>query len=193
MKSLALCTLTTSGLVPERVHQNGPGRVQVASGLLRDGIKAGKAPVTSPKSLWCARGVLGRRAGKPQTVRAHLCVPSTQKPSVKAVSCRDEKPRALSTVTTNRKRVKFWGSGSEASPLFLFRVSTGEPMSTRSQRLAIGRYLKSGKKLTALDALRRFGTWRLSGRIYELRRGGLAIKTELVKRGEKRIAEYRAA
>ena len=66
-------------------------------------------------------------------------------------------------------------------------------MSTHSQRLAIGRYLKSGKMLTALDALRLFSTWRLSGRIYELRRDGLAIKTELVKRGEKRIAEYRAA
>ena len=66
-------------------------------------------------------------------------------------------------------------------------------MSTTSQRLSIARWLKSGKKLTALEALRHFSCWRLSGRIYELRRGGMSIISERVRRGEKRIAEYRAA
>lgn len=51
-------------------------------------------------------------------------------------------------------------------------------------------YLQTGKRLTPLIALRRFGCLRLSGRIYELRALGHQIKSELVRRGGKWVSEY---
>lgn len=66
-------------------------------------------------------------------------------------------------------------------------------MSNQSQRFAIGKHLKAGKSLTPLQALSLFSCWRLSGRILELRKGGMSIRTKMVKRGAKTFAEYRAA
>ena len=51
-------------------------------------------------------------------------------------------------------------------------------------------YLKSGKKLPPLTALRKFGCFRLSARILDLRQAGNAIVTENVTRKGKTFAEY---
>jgi hypothetical protein len=59
-----------------------------------------------------------------------------------------------------------------------------------SQTERILKHLKAGKKLTPLQALNRFGTLRLSGRVLELRQAGYDIKTTLVKRGSSRVAQY---
>ena len=50
-----------------------------------------------------------------------------------------------------------------------------------SQNEKIKNHLLSGKSLTPLDALYKFGTFRLSGRIYDLRKSGMRIKAETVK------------
>ena len=62
---------------------------------------------------------------------------------------------------------------------------------TRSQTRKIVDYLATGKGLTPLTALRRFGTLRLSGRILELRDQGHDIVTKMVTRRGARVAEYR--
>jgi len=59
-----------------------------------------------------------------------------------------------------------------------------------SQCNRILRYLQSGKTLTPLDGLRRFGTLRLGARVYELKRAGHPIQSKLVKRGSAHVAEY---
>jgi hypothetical protein len=52
-------------------------------------------------------------------------------------------------------------------------------------------HLRAGNRLTALDALERFGCFRLAARIHELRREGWAIEERTVEtRGGKRVAEY---
>lgn len=60
-----------------------------------------------------------------------------------------------------------------------------------SQNERILEFLKAGNKLTPLLALDLFGTLRLSGRILELRNRGHAIKSEMVERNGRRVAEYR--
>lgn len=47
-----------------------------------------------------------------------------------------------------------------------------------SQKTQILSYLKTGKSVTQLDAIARFGCLRLGGRIFELRKAGHAIETE---------------
>jgi hypothetical protein len=59
-----------------------------------------------------------------------------------------------------------------------------------SQNNQILEYLKSGKKLTPLTALKKFGCFRLSARILDLRQEGHAIITENVTRKGKTFAEY---
>ena len=49
-----------------------------------------------------------------------------------------------------------------------------------SQNRAIRRHLESGKRITALDALYQFGCFRLSARIFDLRRMGLDIKVQTI-------------
>ena len=52
-------------------------------------------------------------------------------------------------------------------------------------------YLRAGNRLTALEALERFGCFRLAARIHELRRDGWQIEERTVEtRGGKRVAEY---
>ncbi len=67
-------------------------------------------------------------------------------------------------------------------------------MSDKSQREEIARYLRTGKSLTALEALNRFGCMRLGARIYELKQQGVTILKYMteVGRGEKakRVAAY---
>jgi biotin operon repressor len=51
--------------------------------------------------------------------------------------------------------------------------------------------LLSGSELTALDALNRYGCFRLAARIDELREEGLPIETVIERQGGKRYARYR--
>lgn len=60
-----------------------------------------------------------------------------------------------------------------------------------SQSTRILAYLKSGRPLTPLQALRLGMGMRLGARILELREAGYRIKTTLVRRGNSRVAEYR--
>lgn len=62
----------------------------------------------------------------------------------------------------------------------------------KTQREAIREYLEDGKTLTPLDALSLFGCFRLATRIFELKKQGLDIKTEMVTDGEsgKKYARY---
>lgn len=63
---------------------------------------------------------------------------------------------------------------------------------TVSQSRKILRDLKRGRTVTALDALRRYGCLRLSGRIYDLKREGHPITKTMVEVGEgKWVARYR--
>tara|TARA_A100001037_G_scaffold176129_1_gene157855 strand:- start:42 stop:239 length:198 start_codon:yes stop_codon:yes gene_type:complete len=59
-----------------------------------------------------------------------------------------------------------------------------------SQNTKILNYLLSGKKLTPIAALNKFGCFRLSARILDLRKEGHNIITENVNRGGKTFAEY---
>lgn len=61
----------------------------------------------------------------------------------------------------------------------------------RSQNDRIIDYLATGKPLTPLMALRRFGCMRLGARIYELKREGHRIESTRVRRGGAVVAEYR--
>jgi len=60
----------------------------------------------------------------------------------------------------------------------------------KTQNQQIEAYLKSGKKITPLTALRNFGRLRLGARIFQLRKQGLDIKTNLITRRGKTFAEY---
>ncbi len=62
-----------------------------------------------------------------------------------------------------------------------------------SQRSRILRYLETGRTLTGLTALDRFGCFRLAARIAELRHQGYTIDTDTVRVGDKHFAAYRLA
>ena len=59
-----------------------------------------------------------------------------------------------------------------------------------SQTDAIRAHLESGRDLTPIEALDRFGVFRLAARIDELRAEGLDIETIIERRGKKRYARY---
>jgi len=55
----------------------------------------------------------------------------------------------------------------------------------------IENHLNNGGSLTQLDALNKFGCFRLASRINDLRKKGMAITTEMVKTGNgKSVASY---
>tara|TARA_R100001440_G_scaffold68148_1_gene89588 strand:+ start:750 stop:956 length:207 start_codon:yes stop_codon:yes gene_type:complete len=62
------------------------------------------------------------------------------------------------------------------------------PELTQNQKIL--EYLKSGKKLTPITALNKFGCFRLSARIYNLKEEGHNIITENITRQGKTFAEY---
>ena len=62
-------------------------------------------------------------------------------------------------------------------------------MKTQNQRILT--YLKSGKPLTPITALNRFGCFRLAARIADLRKDGHTIFTETVTKNKKAFASYR--
>lgn len=53
-----------------------------------------------------------------------------------------------------------------------------------AQRDQILEHLRSGKSITAIDALNLYGCFRLAARIYDLRRKGLDIKDEPDENGK---------
>ena len=63
-------------------------------------------------------------------------------------------------------------------------------MSVKEQ---LRRHLESGQAITPLGAQRRWGCLRLGARVYDLRQGGMDIRTDMVGQGRKRYARYRLA
>lgn len=64
-------------------------------------------------------------------------------------------------------------------------------MSNESQNEQILRHLKAGKSITPMDALRLYGSLRLSGRIFELKKRGNPIASRTVNTlTGKRVSEY---
>ena len=59
-----------------------------------------------------------------------------------------------------------------------------------SQNTQILKALKKGARITPIDALNRFGCFRLGARITDLKKAGHKIKTRMVSKGDKRFAEY---
>lgn len=59
-----------------------------------------------------------------------------------------------------------------------------------SQNTQILSYLQQGKKLNPLQAWKKFGVYRLSARILDLRKQGHQINTENVTKQGKTFAEY---
>ena len=63
-----------------------------------------------------------------------------------------------------------------------------------SQTTRIKAHLRSGKSITALDALHLFGTFRLGARIHDLKQQGMHIKSEMIEITSggkaKRVARY---
>lgn len=63
--------------------------------------------------------------------------------------------------------------------------------STESQNKRIKAWLESGHKISALDALNLFDSFRLSARIFDLRNDyGMDIKSEMVESNGRRYAKY---
>lgn len=64
-------------------------------------------------------------------------------------------------------------------------------MATQNEQ--IRKYLEAGNTLTPLEALNLFGCFRLATRIFELKKQGLNILTDIVEDAEtgKRYAKYR--
>ena len=63
----------------------------------------------------------------------------------------------------------------------------------RSQQDKIIDYLATGRSITPLQALSRFGCMRLGARIWQLKREGHRIQTDMVTRKGKTVASYRLA
>lgn len=63
-------------------------------------------------------------------------------------------------------------------------------MSTESQTARVLRHLQTGRGLSSLSALDRFGIFRLAARVHSLRKCGHKIETRMIKVGEKRFARY---
>ena len=62
----------------------------------------------------------------------------------------------------------------------------------QSQKKQILAYLKTGKSLTQLEALYKFGCFRLAARVCELRNDGWCIKSESIKLDNgKIVSSYR--
>ena len=63
-----------------------------------------------------------------------------------------------------------------------------------TQKEKVANYLKSGKSLTPIQALNKFGTLRLAAIIFRLKTEGMKIKTHLLNVGTKKkpknVANY---
>lgn len=52
-------------------------------------------------------------------------------------------------------------------------------------------YLLSGKPITKLEALTKFGVWNTGDVIFKMRRRGIDIETKMIKRGNNTFAQYK--
>jgi cbb3-type cytochrome oxidase cytochrome c subunit len=59
---------------------------------------------------------------------------------------------------------------------------------TQAQQIAS--HLRQGKSLTAIEALQKFGCFRLAARVLDLRAEGMKIHSQMMKRGTKSFARY---
>lgn len=59
-----------------------------------------------------------------------------------------------------------------------------------SQEAKILEHMKAGNRLTPIDALQKFGCFRLGARVHDLRMQGYAINSTLVEQDGKRFARY---
>ena len=59
-----------------------------------------------------------------------------------------------------------------------------------SQLKQIKNYLLNGNKITPLEALQKFGSFRLSAIIYNLKKEGMNIKTNRITKNGKTFAQY---
>lgn len=59
----------------------------------------------------------------------------------------------------------------------------------QTQTSSIKDYLLAGNSLTSMEAFEKFGCTRLSARIFDMRKSGIKIKTEMVK-GINRYGSY---
>lgn len=64
-------------------------------------------------------------------------------------------------------------------------------MKTEAQCKQILRFLRTGRSITPLMALRKFRSFRLAARVRDLRDSGYNIITTMKDDGEKRYASYR--
>lgn len=64
-------------------------------------------------------------------------------------------------------------------------------MSIKNQCEEILKHLQSGRSISPLEALEKYGCFRLGGRIYDLRKQGHTIVTDMVTKNGKHFAEYR--
>lgn len=60
-----------------------------------------------------------------------------------------------------------------------------------SQESLILSHLRRHKCITPIQALERYGCFRLAARISDLRQSGYVIHTDIVQSGDKRYAKYR--
>jgi hypothetical protein len=63
-------------------------------------------------------------------------------------------------------------------------------MNTESQNKLIRKHLENGYSITQKVAFLTYGCFRLSARIYDLKRQGMPIITEMVYEGRKHYARY---
>jgi len=64
---------------------------------------------------------------------------------------------------------------------------------TKNQTNRILRYLRSGRGITPMSALTRFGCMRLAARIEELKDAGIRINSRMMSRNGRRFACYSLA
>lgn len=63
-------------------------------------------------------------------------------------------------------------------------------VSGASQSAEILAYLQTGRSITPLEALNKFGCFRLGARCWDLRKAGYEIKSEMIEEHGKRFAKY---
>ena len=66
-------------------------------------------------------------------------------------------------------------------------------MKTKSANQKLRSWVLSGKSITPLQALQKFGILRLGARILDMRNDGHNIITEMIERDGKRFARYKLA
>lgn len=63
-------------------------------------------------------------------------------------------------------------------------------MEKQNQLKKIRQHLQNGNTITALEALKLYGCFRLGARIYDLKKEGLDIKSRYIKNNGKKYKEY---